>query len=242
MRIFKLSISIWLLLFILLGAFVVRLYKLDNPVADWHSWRQADTAAVARNFYKEGYTPFVPIYDDMSIVSELSFKPNLGRYRFVEFPIYNSLVYFGYVLNGGVDERIARLVSIFFSLGSLIFVYLISKRYADTLTALFTAFFFGFLPYNIYFSRVILPEPSLVFFSLGIVYFVDRYIWDGRKHLFVLGLLFAIAAMLTKPYAIFYALPLVYSYLKRYKRIWPIPWQYIVFVILALSYRDWETR
>ncbi len=234
MKFLKLSVSMWLLIFILLGSFAVRLYKIDNPVADWHSWRQADTAAVSRNFYKEGFTPFIPKYDDMSVVSEIVHDVNLNRYRFVEFPISNTITYFGYIVNGGVDERIARMVSVLFSLGSLVFIYFITKKYADTMTAIFAAFFFGFLPYNIYFSRVILPEPSLVFFSLGMVYFVDRYIWEDKKKLFVIGLIFTVCALLTKPYAVFYGLPLVYSYIKKYKRIWPIPWRFVIFGLLAV--------
>ena len=39
---------------ILIGALAVRLYKFSNPVADWHSFRQADTASVTRNFVEKG--------------------------------------------------------------------------------------------------------------------------------------------------------------------------------------------
>src|SRR4030081_3496478 len=141
---------IFYLALIIILAFIVRLYKIDNPIADWHSWRQADTAAVARNFFKLGYNPFVPIYDDMSAVSQIG-KVNPNRYRFVEFPIYESLVYFTYLLNGGVDEKLARLVSIAFSLGSIVFIYLISKEFFDKQTALLAALLFGILPYNIYY-------------------------------------------------------------------------------------------
>ncbi len=31
---------------IILGL-ALRLYKIDNPIADWHSWRQADTTSGA---------------------------------------------------------------------------------------------------------------------------------------------------------------------------------------------------
>jgi len=40
-------------------ALVLRLYKIDIPLADHHSWRQADTAAVARNFVKENFDFFI---------------------------------------------------------------------------------------------------------------------------------------------------------------------------------------
>src|SRR3989344_980789 len=113
----------WIVLIVVIG-FAARLYKIDTPLADWHSWRQADTAAVSRNFYKDGYNPLMPKYDDMSGVAE-SPNPNPRRLRFVEFPIYNSIVYLAYLLNGEVDIKLARLVSIIFSLGSISLIYLI---------------------------------------------------------------------------------------------------------------------
>src|SRR3989338_11377021 len=104
LKIFK-SQYFWLGLIILIG-FWVRLYKIDAPIADWHSWRQADTAAVTRNFIKEGFNPFLPKYDDMTGVSE---KPivNTLRFRFVEFPVYNIAVYPFYLIFG-VLEKISR--------------------------------------------------------------------------------------------------------------------------------------
>lgn len=224
MKIFK-NPLFWLLLIIIVG-FTVRLYRIDNPVADWHSWRQADTAAVSRNFYKEGFNPFFPKGDDMSPVGKDN--PNLRRLRFVEFPIYNSLVYFLYLFNGGVDEKFARLVSIFMSLGSMIFIYLIVKRYWDNFTALVSAFIFAVLPFNIYFSRTILPEPTLVFFSLGMFYFVDRMIFEDKLKILLVSIFFTAMAFLIKPMAIFYLLPLLYSFIIKEKKIWPIPFKYFI--------------
>lgn len=100
-----------LALIILLG-FYLRLYKIDSPIADWHSWRQADTASVSRNFVKESFNPLYPKYDDMSGVSEQPY-PNPGRFRFVEFPIYNIITYFFYLIFG-VQDQLARLVSFYF--------------------------------------------------------------------------------------------------------------------------------
>jgi 4-amino-4-deoxy-L-arabinose transferase-like glycosyltransferase len=234
----------WLIVIILLG-FWVRRYKIDNPVADWHSWRQADTAAVARNFFQEGFNPLVPKYDDMSGVAENPI-PNPQRYRFVEFPIYNSLVYFLYLLNGGVDERLARLVSILMSLGSTTFLFFIVRKYWGEFTALVSAFVFALLPFNIYFSRVILPEPTLVFFSLGMFYFTDLWIWENSRRLYFISLLFAVAAFLIKPVAIFYLLPLIYSYYQKEKRFWPIPKRYYLWIIPALlpfiGWRVWISQ
>lgn len=218
---------------ILVLAFTLRLYKIDNQIADWHSWRQADTAAVARNFYQDGYNPLLPKGDDMSPISEIKKVANVNRYRMVEFPIYPSLVYFAYLINGGVDEKLARLVSVLFSLGSTIFIYLIVKRYSTKLHALLSALVFAVLPFNIYFSRVTLPEPSLIFFSLGMFYFVDTWIYKNERTDFLLGIFFTACAFLTKPMAIFFLLPLTYSYYLKEGLKFP-PLRYWLFLIFSL--------
>ena len=160
---------------ILIVAFLVRLYKVDAPIADWHSWRQADTAAVTRNFIKDGFNPVLPKYDDMSGASETPLA-NVNRFRFVEFPLYNIAVYPLYLLFG-VNDIYHRLVSIFFSLGSIIFIFLVAKKYAGVLTALLSALISALLPFNVFFSRTTLPEPTFVFFALGMIYFMDSWIF-----------------------------------------------------------------
>src|SRR5579864_182310 len=99
------------LFFILLGAFFVRLYRFNNPVADWHSWRQADTSAVSRNFVLYGFDIFHPTYDDISNV-QTGFENPKG-YRFVEFPIYNIFQAGLFKLFGTITlEEWGRLISI----------------------------------------------------------------------------------------------------------------------------------
>lgn len=48
---------------LILGLFL-RLYRLDSPVADWHSHRQADTASVTRIFSQNGIDLLHPRYHD----------------------------------------------------------------------------------------------------------------------------------------------------------------------------------
>lgn len=223
-----------ILIILLALGFLVRTYKIDSPIADWHSWRQADTAAVTRNFIKEGFNPFYPKYDDMSGISEHPY-PNLGRFRFVEFPVFNILTY-PFYLFFGEDVRLHRLVSILLTLGSAIFIYLISKKYTNYFVAFFSTITFLLLPFNIFFSRTILPESALVFFSLGMIYFVDNWIAQGKKVNLILGFLFTTLAFLIKPYAFFFALPLIYSVISKEGRIWKIfkP-KYLLFITLAIA-------
>lgn len=220
----------WLMI-IILFAFLVRLYKLDSPIADMHSWRQADTAAVTRNFIKLGFNPFVPRYDDMSAISE---KPivNPAGFRFVEFPIYNIFVYPLYLLFG-IADKYHRLISVLFSLGSIAFIFLIVRRYINQAVALLAAFIFAFLPFNVFFSRTTLPEPTFIFFALGMIYFMDGWIAGGRKIWEILGFVFTALAFLVKPWAIFFFLPLLYSvWIKNNtKRFWM---KFIILTVVAL--------
>ncbi len=202
-RIFNFEILVLLVIIIL--AFGLRFYKINIPLADHHSWRQADTAAVARNFAQYGFDFLHPQIDNLT-PNNLNLLPNPNRYYLVEFPIYNAAVAVMYKVFG-VAEIWARLVSILASIGSLILLYLITKKYLGKSAAAFTAFFFAVIPFNVFFSRTILPEPTMIFFSLGMMYFFIRYL--EKESILLLGLttVFSIAAFLVKPYALFLLLP-----------------------------------
>jgi hypothetical protein len=77
--------KIILSLIFLLG-FIVRLYRINAPLADWHSWRQTDTAAVTYRFKEEGVNLLQPQYFDISNIQSGEFNPK--GYRMVEFPIF----------------------------------------------------------------------------------------------------------------------------------------------------------
>jgi hypothetical protein len=49
--------------FILSIALIVRLYHINFPVGGFAAWRQADTAAMARNFYTNGFHLLYPEID-----------------------------------------------------------------------------------------------------------------------------------------------------------------------------------
>jgi len=192
--------------------FLVRLYKINSPLADWHSWRQADTAAVARNFLKNGYDLLHPRFDDLSNVA--SGKDNPLGYRFVEFPVYNLVhAVFFQAMGGLVSFEVAgRLVTIFSSLISAFFLYLIVKSLLSEWLAIFASGFYLFLPFSIFYSRVILPDQMMLMFTLGSVWFL--YCWrkakeegKGGKIFFAVSLLASALAILTKPYALFLLFP-----------------------------------
>lgn len=206
----------FLLGLIIVLAFIVRLYKIDSPIADWHSWRQSDTASVTRIYLDRGIDLLHPRYNDISFLQTGKFNPN--GWRFVEFPIYNA-IHATLVKNIGVFslEKWGRLLSVFFSLASTVLVFSLGKRFLGQTGGLISASVFAFMPYNIYFSRVILPEPAAVMFALGGLYFF--VLWfdkDGFKPLVLSAIFFALA-LLVKPYTIFYGVPVVWLAANKYK-------------------------
>jgi len=194
---------------VLVIALVVRLYKIDNPVADWHSFRQADTASVTRNFVEIGVNMLVPTYHDNSNIQ--SGKDNPNGYRMVEFPIYNLLHYGVYKIYPGLGLDVAgRLTSVILSLVSIFFVYLIGKKLSGFFVGWLASLFMAVLPFNIYYSRVILPEPLMIAAILASYWFIllmaESKGPQKRIYLLASSVLFSVS-ILTKPYAVFFALP-----------------------------------
>lgn len=241
----KKNITLLLLVLILLGAFIVRLYRIDNPLADWHSWRQVDTAAVSRNFITHGFDLLHPTYDDIANIQTGQNNPN--GYRFVEFPIFNAFHAGLFTLFPFFSLEVwGRLVTILTSLLSITFLYLLAKKYYGKTAGLFTAFFYAFIPYNIYYGRVILPDPTMVMAVLGGIYFFDKAVEDKKSlniKMFILSFLFTAAALLVKPFALFFLLPLLYSAWIAYGRKLFTKWYLWVFalgVVLPLAgWRIW---
>ena len=74
---------------VVIVAVSLRLYQLQTPLADWHSWRQADTASVTREYLKGQARWLIPEYHDLSNIP--SGLPNPNGYRMVELPLINWL-------------------------------------------------------------------------------------------------------------------------------------------------------
>ncbi|HUD09810.1 MAG TPA: glycosyltransferase family 39 protein [Patescibacteria group bacterium] len=227
-----------LLVGILILGFAVRLYKFNSPIADWHSWRQADTSSVSRNFVSTGFDLLHPRFDDLSNVPSNKYDNPQG-YRFVEFPVYNVMQAGLFIMLGHITiEQWGRMVTIFCSLFSAVFLYLIVKKREGFLTGLLAAFFFVFLPFNIYYSRTILPDPLMATFILGAIYYFDLWLTAKSKLqlllFFVLTCIFSAGAFLIKPFAGFFMLPMLYLAFEKYGFNLIKKWQLWLLAIVAL--------
>lgn len=206
-----------LLLLIIIGAFVVRLYHFDRPILDWHSWRQVDTASVSRNFVTYGFDVLHPKFHDLSKGVSLLDNPN--GYRFVEFPIYNVLQAGLFSLFGRLTlEEWGRLITITSSLLVIIFLYFLVRKYISFGAAFWSAFFYAFVPYSIYYGRTILPDQMMVMFMISGFYFFDKSI---EKHtvswrFFIPAILCTASAVLIKPFVLFFFLGFIYLLFRQF--------------------------
>ncbi len=202
------KLNLLLLAIILILGFSLRLYRLDAPLADWHSWRQADTASVAREYAKHGIDLARPKYHDLSSIP--SGLDNLEGHRFVEFPLINAL--HGYLAKNypqlGLVEW-GRVLSIISSTLSALLIYLIMQHVSTPLAATVSALVYATLPYNLFYGRVILPEPHLVLFMLLSLYSYLRYYDSGRLLPLVSYFFSLILATLLKPTALVIMIPIL---------------------------------
>ncbi len=207
----QVSWNIHLTLLLVAGvALMLRLYRVSAPLADWHSWRQSDTAAVARNFEKRGIDILRPRYDDLSNIQ--SGKDNPQGWRMVEMPLYQVAgVWVHQLLPSLSLEASLRVVS---AVSSALSVYLLGVLLAMTVggrVAILGSFFYAVLPYAIYFGRTILPDSFALFFALLSLVLLAKDEGKLRNWYMVLGSACAAAiSILVRPMAGFLLLPSAY--------------------------------
>jgi hypothetical protein len=225
--------------------------SLTNPVADWHSWRQADTASVTRELLKGEGSWLVPEFHDLSNIP--SGLENPEGYRMVEFPLYN-------LISAGITKALpgsdtltnllvaSRLVSVLFSLITLIILYALVVHLSENkVAALLTASFYAFLPYSIFYSRVILPEPTLVMLTTVSIYAFVRWlnIFDLKSRTwpwYLLSLVTFTLALLVKPTALFVTPIFVVLAVAIFKwRVFkqPLLWLFLVSLLPLAAWRWW---
>jgi len=190
-------------------SFVLRCYKLNAPVADWHSWRQADTAAVARNYMKFGIDPLRPRYDDLSNIQ--TGKDNPQGYRMVEFPLYQIVgAYIGTMLPSVPIEIILRILTAIASTITGLALGILILRRVGIIAGIAAALVYAILPYSMYYGRTILPDPHAVMWAVLSLLTVDIGLGRKRSWIYLLiASLMAAFAILTKPFSAFILLPVV---------------------------------
>src|SRR5437762_5379147 len=190
----------WLLFFIVLAAVVVRLVGIEQPFIDSWSWRQSDVAAIARNYFDNGFHFALP---------QIDWAGNERGYVGSEFPIlpFVAAVFYKSL---GVQEWIGRIQGVLFFVLALPFFFGLLRRIFGEVVAGWATFFYAFAPLSIVASRAFMPDiPSLSLALIGMYFFLDWVERNDRRSLMVSAFLISLALLIKLPTAVI-GWPLLY--------------------------------
>lgn len=197
-----------ILLLIVLLALGLRLYHVTYPYLDHNSWRQTDTAAIARNFSRTGFNILRPELD--------MFGPGRTVVE-LELQVTTFLTALLYTI-WGIQHWVGRVVPILFSLGAIVYFDRLVSLHFGQRRALLSTFVFAILPLNVYFSRVLMPESAAMFFAIASVYHWSVYVQKETNLQYALAAGFAALAFLLKLINLYLLIPLAALAVTRYGR------------------------
>ncbi|MCT0212164.1 glycosyltransferase family 39 protein [Synechococcus sp. CS-1324] len=139
----------------LLTGLALRLVQIQAPILGVHSWRQADTAAMARNFAEQGMHVLLPQIDWAGAGSGVVEA---------EFPLYPYAVALLYRLFG-VREWLARGVSVALSVLTIWLLIRIGRRLVGARAGWWGGMAAAVLPIPVFYGRTVQPEATLLFLA-----------------------------------------------------------------------------
>lgn len=178
---------------------LLRMRDVGSLPVESQSWRQNDTAALARNYAEEGYRLFYPTID---------WRGHTVGYVESELSIYAFTVALAYGFFGE-HEIFARLITIAAWALAAWLVFLIGRRAFGKRASIFGLAFFAFWsPFSIFLGRAIMGDLPAQTFAIFAIYFALRWQDEGKLKWFVLAMAGAAAAALSKLPLLYIGVPL----------------------------------
>jgi 4-amino-4-deoxy-L-arabinose transferase-like glycosyltransferase len=141
-----------------------RLYRIDTPLLDAHSWRQITNADIARHFALGSLNLFSPRVSWGGLNGEVG----------MEFPLLQWIT--GIVWRIATEEPItARAVAIAFSMAAVVSIYHLGTRLFGRPAGRAAAFLLAVCPGAIYFGHAFLSDTPMLAFLIAAVLAWDRY-------------------------------------------------------------------
>lgn len=216
-------------------ALAVRLIEIRQPFVDQWSWRQSDVAAIARNYYENGFHFGRP---------QIDWAGDAAGYVGTEFPILPFAAALCYQW-AGVHEWIGRAQAVIFFVAALPFFFLLNRRLFGETAALWATFFYSFAPLSIVASRAFMPDiPSLSLALVGLYFFLRWVENDEPQFLLGSALLISVSLLIKVPTAVVGA-PILYLTWRRYGwdllRRWEI-WTYGFVALMPSAIWYWHAH
>lgn len=196
----------FLLAFLLVSGWLIRLYDLDDPPLDFHPTRQLFSALKARGLYYAAHADLLP---EWKLEFALQKRRELAT---IEPEILEHLVAWTYTFTGEA-LWVARVYSSLFWVVGGAFLWGLVRRHFSATAAFLSLAAYLFSSYAVIASRSFQPDPLMVALLLAFWWACDR--WQDSptwKRLFLAGL-FGGAAVLVKFPAIFFVAPFFLAWL-----------------------------
>lgn len=204
---------------------LLHLIYLNQPFVDAQNWRQADTAAIARNFYTEDFRLLYPRVD---------WRGTTEGYVESEFPLYPYLVAILYTIFGGVHEELGRFLAAVFFACSVLMLFKIAAKFYTRNIGYLSALLFTLMPINVFYGRTFMVESLMILCSMAMVYQFSEWLDRGGWVRFLLGVGWSALALLLKIPTLYMGLPLLFLAHHRFgKKMWG-QWTLWVFAVLVL--------
>jgi 4-amino-4-deoxy-L-arabinose transferase-like glycosyltransferase len=189
-----------LVIVIWIAAVAARLVLINQPYVDHWSWRQSDVAAIARNFFQNGFHFAYP---------QVDWAGNVPGYVGTEFPILPFIAAVCYKF-AGVHEWIGRIQAVILFAISLPFFFLLVREIFGSTSAVWATFSYSFTPLNVFAGRSFMPDvPSLSLAIVGLYFFL-RWVQHAESWSFFAAAIAISLSLLFKITSIVIAAPLVY--------------------------------
>jgi hypothetical protein len=237
------STELVLLFAVMFLGVLCRLIYISQPFVDDWSWRQADVAMIAENFYLHGFNIFYP---------QINWAGNSPGYVGTEFPLVPFLASMLYLFFG-IQDWIGRSISIGFFALSAPFFYLLVRKISNERSAMFAVGVYTLAPLSVFSSRSFMPDMASLSFSIVAFYLFTE--WLRRKKtiwLFAATCAATSLAILVKLPAIIIGVPLLYLAWQEYgaklvlrRDLWafaglslalPLAWYYHTYLVSISHY------
>ena len=180
-------------------------FFLQPDVQGTHQWRQADTAAVARNFATESMNFFLPRVDA---------RDQFSGVTGMEFPLFNYLVALVYKVTHTTWVGWGKGLSLLCALLSMVWLsrFVLLREGLQDRLLWFTVF--GFMPFVFNFSSKFMPEFLALLCAIGFVLAWRTYQQKRRGSYALMACLALAVSMLIRPYYAFYGLPMLIGFIQ----------------------------
>ena len=218
MNVFRLRnqrIGCWTLAALFALALILRCYALNAPLLDYHSWRQADTAAIARNFMRNGYRLLYPQVDWGGLTA---------GYVESEFPLYSFSLASLYALYG-LHEWLGRLFTAIAASAAVGALYGCARPLVGRRAALYSSIMLMLMPFALYFGRTVMPDSLMLLAAILAIWSFWHWLSQPSFRKFLLALVCGTLAPLAKtPNLVIVIVPLVYMIwsIRPSRKIWPL--------------------